>query len=389
MLNNYIKKIFKNRRKNKKNLELHEPYFDTSETITLKKCIKNSEVSTSGTFTSDLEKIIKKKLKCKNVIATNSGTSALHLALLALNIRKNDEVLMPSLNYIASANACLYMGAIPHFVDVETKTLGVDVRKLDIYLKQITSLKKNKYCFNKKTKRKIKAIICLHTFGHPCEVDKIKRLAKKYNLFLIEDAAEALGSYYKKKHVGTFGDIGILSFNGNKIITTGGGGAVISNNRSIANKVFNLSTIYKKKHRWKYEYDSLGYNYRMPSLNAAVGIAQMKKLNYFIKKKRNLYKKYEKKISKNPYFNLFKEPKNCRSNYWLQTIILGKKNLKLRNMFINQSHALGIKVRPVWRPLHKSKYLKGMPKMKLETTLNLENRLINLPSSPSILSKIS
>ena len=389
MLNNYIKKIFKDRRKDKRNLELHEPSFNKSETTILKNCIKKSEVSTAGNFTLDLENIIKKKLRCKNVIATNSGTSALHLALLALDIKKDDEVLMPSLNYIASANACLYIGATPHFVDVETKTLGVDVQKLDTYLKEITSKRKNKFCINKKTKRKIKAIICLHTFGHPCEVDKVKRLAKKYNLFLIEDAAEALGSYYKKKHVGTFGDIGILSFNGNKIITTGGGGAVISNNKSIAKKVFNLSTIYKKKHKWKYEYDSLGYNYRMPSLNAAIGIAQMKKLDYFIKKKRNLYKKYEKKISKIPYFELFKEPKNCKSNYWLQTIILRKKNLKFRSKIINQSHALGIKVRPVWRPLHKSKYLKDMPKMKLETTLNLENRLINLPSSPSILSKIN
>ena len=152
---------------------------------------------------------------------------------------------MPSLNYIASANACLYVDAKPHFVDVETKTLGIDVQKLDTYLKEIT-FTKNKFCINKKTKRKVKAIICLHAFGHPCEVDKIKKLAKKYNLFLIEDAAEALGSYYKKKHVGTFGDIGILSFNGNKIITTGGGGAVISNNKSIAKRVFNLSTIYKK-----------------------------------------------------------------------------------------------------------------------------------------------
>ena len=384
MLNNYIKDIFKD----KKNLELHEPSFNKSETNIIKKCIESNEVSTAGKFTSDLEKIIKKKLKCKNVIATNSGTSALHLALLALDIKRDDEVLMPSLNYIASANACLYIGAIPHFIDVETKTLGVDVQKLDNYLKDITSIKK-KVCINKKTKRKIKAIICLHTFGHPCEVDKIKKLAKKFNLFLIEDAAEALGSYYKKKHVGTFGDVGILSFNGNKIVTTGGGGAVVSNNKSIANKIFNLSIIHKKKHKWKYEYDSLGFNYRMPSLNAAIGIAQMKKLSYFIKKKRNLYKKYKKKISNNPYFKLFKEPKNCKSNYWLQTIILSMKNLKFRNKILNQCHELGIKVRPVWRPIHKSKYLKYMPKMNLETTLNLENRIINLPSSPSILNKLN
>ena len=386
MSNNYLKNIF---RKRKNNLQLHEPSFDIKELNILKKCIGNNEVSTAGKFTLELENIIKKKLNCKNVVATNSGTSALHLALLALGVKKEDEVLMPSLNYIASANACLYIGAIPHFIDIETKTLGIDVKKLDTYLKNTTQIRKNKYCINKKTKRKIKAIICLHTFGHPCEVDKIRRLAKKFNLFLVEDAAEALGSFYKKKHVGTFGHVGILSFNGNKIITTGGGGAVITNSKSITNKVLSLSTIYKKRHKWKYEYDNLGYNYRMPSINAAIGIEQMKKLNYFIKKKRDLYKKYQKKIANNPNFILFQEPKNCRSNYWLQTIILNKKNVKLRDKIINQSHSSGIKVRPVWRPLHKSKHLKNMPKMKLETTLNLENRIVNLPSSPNILDKIS
>ena len=201
---------------------------------------------------------------------------------------------------------------------------------------------------------------------------------------IIEDAAEALGSYYKKRHVGNFGDIGILSFNGNKIITTGGGGAILTNNSKYAKKILSLATIYKKKHPWKYEYDNLGYNYRMPSLNSAIGLSQIKKLKNFIKKKRLLYKIYEKKISKLKLFKLFKEPINCKSNYWLQTIILKNDNIKLRNQIIINSHKDGIKVRPVWRPLHKSKYLLKMPRMKLKNTQVLENRLINLPSSPDI-----
>jgi perosamine synthetase len=388
MLNNLLRNIsniFKNNFKG--NIELHEPTLGYGELKILKKCVKNRDVSTSGSFTYSLEKVLAKKIRCKRVIATNSGTSALHLALISLDIKKGDEVLMPSLNYIASANACLYVGAKPHFVDVDIKTLGIDVKKLEKYLKNITYIKKN-ICINKVTKKKIKAIICLHTFGHPCEVDKIKKLAKKFNLRLIEDAAEGLGSYYKRRHVGTFGDVGILSFNGNKIITTGGGGAVITNNKSLANKIFKLSTIYKKKHKWKYEYDNLGYNYRMPSLNAAIGLAQMKKLNIFLKKKRNLFKKYEKKFINNQYFSLFQEPKNCKSNYWLQTILLNKKNVKFRDMIISKFRTNRIQVRPLWRPIHKSKYLSRMPKMNLDSTLNLENRIINLPSSPDALDKI-
>ena len=375
--------FFKNKKK-KINLELHEPSFNSKELTAMKECITDKNVSTSGSLTKTFEKIIAKKVKSKYVIATNSGTSALHLALLAIGVQKGDEVLMPSLNYIASPNACLYTGGVPHFVDIDFKTLGVDVKKLDNYLSQITTIKKG-ICINKKTKNKIKAIICLHTFGHPCEIDKLKSLAKKFKLFLIEDAAEALGSYYKKKHVGTFGDIGVLSFNGNKIITTGGGGAILTNKKKLAKKIFNLATIYKNKHKWKYEYDNIGYNYRMPSLNAAIGIAQINKLNLYVKKKRALFQAYKKIFNKNSKFILFKESKYSRSNYWLQTILLNKDYKKFRDKIIKISNKDGIKIRPVWRPLHKSNHLKHFAKMNLSNTTDLENRIINLPSGPEVL----
>ena len=378
-LSTFFKKIFKN-----KKLELHEPTFNLKELLAIKSCVKNKDVSSAGSLTLVFEKLIAKTVNCKFVIATNSGTSALHLALLSLGVKRGDEVLMPSLNYIASANACLYIGAIPHFVDIDNKTLSVDVIKLNTYLKK-NSIIKNGICINKKTKKKISSIICLHPFGHPCEINKILNVSRKFKLSVIEDAAEALGSYHKKKHLGTFGDIGILSFNGNKIITTGGGGAVLTNNPNIAKKVFQLSTNFKKKHFCNYEYDNLGYNYRMPSLNSALGIAQIKKLNYFVDKKRKLYKIYEKMFNGNIYFKLLKEPVNSKSNYWLQTIILNEDNIKLRNKIINSSHKDGIKIRPVWRPIHKSKHLKHCPKMDLKNTNSLENRILNLPSGPDLL----
>lgn len=381
----YISQILRKEISSKKlkKLSLHEPYFGKNESITVLKSITSGSVSTSGNFTKVFEKKLSKFTKSKFVIATNSGTSGLHLALIAIEVKKREEVLMPSINYIASANACCYIGATPHFIDIEEKTLGIDAEKLEKYLSKICITKKNS-SYNKKTGKKISAMIVLHTFGHPANIDKIKNIAKKFKIFLIEDAAEALGSYYKKKHVGTFGDIGVLSFNGNKIITTGGGGAILTNNKKLADKVLNLANISKLNHKWKYKYDKVGYNYRMPSLNSSLGIAQMKNLKKFILEKRKLFKVYKKIFEKNNFFKLFQEPKFCKSNYWLQTIILNKDQKKLSDKIITFAMKKGIQLRPVWRPVHKSKYLKKYPKMKLTNTADLENRIINLPSSPQL-----
>ena len=229
----------------KKSAELHEPHFNNLEINYLKEAIKKKSVSRKGNFVDRFSKKIKYLTKAKYVILTSTGTSALHLALLALNIKKNDEVLMPSLNYIASANATLYCGAIPHFIDVDEESLGIDPIKLKKYLIEKCFVKKKK-CFNKKTKRSIKAMICLHTFGYPAKILELKKICSKYHIKLIEDSAEALGSFSNKKHLGTFGDIGILSFNGNKIITTGSGGAILTNNLRLAKTVNHLSKIAKK-----------------------------------------------------------------------------------------------------------------------------------------------
>lgn len=364
----------------KKSAELHEPHFNNLEINYLKEAIKKKSVSRKGNFVDRFSKKIKSLTKAKYVILTSTGTSALHLALLALNIKKNEEVLMPSLNYIASANATLYCGAIPHFVDVDEESLGIDPLKLKKYLDE-KCLVKQKKCFNKKTKRLIKALICLHTFGYPAKILELKKICSKNHIKLIEDSAEALGSFSNKKHLGTFGDIGILSFNGNKIITTGSGGAILTNNNRLAKKIDHLSKIAKKKHPYKLDYDFLGYNYNMSNLNAALGLAQIEKINYFLKNKKELHERYYKKLKKINYLKIFSDNKANKSNNWLITLILKKTNKTFLKKIFDYTNNQSISTRPVFKLLHKIRYLKKYPKMDLNKSIDLENRIITIPSS--------
>ena len=364
----------------KKSAELHEPNFSNLEIKYLNQAIKKKFVSRKGNFVDLFSKKIKFLTKSKHVILTSSGTSALHLALLAFNIKKNEEVLMPSLNYIASANATLYCGAIPHFVDVDEKSLGIDPIKLKKYLDKICIIK-NKKCLNKKTKRPIRALICLHTFGYPARILELKKICLSYHIKLIEDSAEALGSFFHNKHLGTFGDIGILSFNGNKIITTGSGGAVLTNNLILAKKIDHLSKIAKKKHPYKLDYDFVGYNYNMPNLNAALGLAQIEKINHFIKNKQKLHKRYSDKFKKINYLEIYSGNSNCNSNNWLITIILKKADKFFLKKLFDFTNNKNLSTRPVFKLLHKIKYLKKYPKMNLKNSINLENRIITIPSS--------
>ena len=359
---------------------LHEPNINKSDWKFVRECLERNFVSSVGNYVTEFETRLKKYTKSKFVAAVINGTSAIHLALSSLGANEKDEILLPSLNFVAAANAIKYCNSTPHFVDVEEQTLGIDPEKLDRYLKKILIRKKN-YFINKLTKKRIRFIIVLHVFGHPCEIIKIKKVVKKYNIKVIEDAAEALGSKYYDKHLGTFGDIGVLSFNGNKIITTGGGGAILTDSKILADKIKKMSTTSKIPHKWKFEYSDLGYNYRMPGINASLGCAQMLKLPSYVKEKRKLYKKYESTFKHIKEIRILKEPKNAKSNYWLQTIILDKKVSKHRDQILNNLNKTGYLLRPVWKPLHKLNHLKNCPKMKLSTTENLEMRIINLPSS--------
>ena len=382
--NNLFKEIIELKRlykKCKKPINLHEPFLDFKDQNYVKKSIKNLSVSTAGKETILFEKELKKFTKSKYILSTNSGTSGLHLALLSLNIQKDSEILMPSINYIASANCSLYSGFNPHFIDVKKNSLGIDIESLEKYLKKISKISKKK-CINIKNKKTIAAIIVPHLFGHIYEIERLVKLAKKFYMFIIEDAAEAFGSYYKNKHAGTFGDIGVLSFNGNKLITTGGGGAVIFKKKENYLKALKLATINKTPHPFEYQYDKIGYNYRIPSLNAALGLSQLKKINSILKLKKKIYLKIHSFFHRSEVFKILSEPNYCKSNYWLITIVLKKNYTKFRDKFIKESNKNKIILRPVWRAIHKSAHLRKFSKMNLKNTKNLEKRIINLPSSP-------
>ncbi len=378
------KKILKDIRAalNTQKADLHPPHFDKSDNYALDRCLTSSYVSSVGLEINKFEKSISDFTKAKYSIATVNGTSALHLSLIAIGVKENYEILIPSLSFVAPINAILYCKAIPHFIDVHNDFLGPDINKLEKYLKENTILKKNKL-YNKKTKNIIYGILPIHLFGHPSKIDEILQIAKKYRLFVVEDAAEALGSFYKNKHVGTFGDVGILSFNGNKIITTGGGGMVITNNKKLAQKINHVSKTAKLNHPWNYIHDQIGYNYRMPNINAALGLSQLKKLNKYLIIKRKLNKKYNETFENNPYAKIFNEPENCKSNFWFQNIVLNEEFKIYKEQIIKYLNYNGIQCRPAWSMVHMFKYCKDFPKMNLSKTKNLYDRIISIPSNPS------
>jgi len=369
--------------RNKNIIGLHEPNISNLEKKFVNKSIRLSHISSMGKFVWQFENKLKSITKSKKVIAVISGTAALHLAMRAINLKENEEVLIPSLNYISSANSVIYCGGIPHFIDIEKNSLGIDNVKLRNYLKKICIFRNGK-TFNKKTNRIIKAIIPMYTFGHPSKIDEILKIAKDYNLELIEDAAEALGSLYKGKHVGTFGKIGILSFNGNKTVSTGAGGALLVQDSKIAKKIKHMSNHCKILHKWKFDYNGLGYNYNLPNLNAAFGCAQLKRFYKFLKQKRKLVKKYKLAFRNIQEVSILNEPQNCRSNYWLQTLILNYPSLKLRNEILNYSIKKKISTRPAWTLMHRINYLKKFPKMNLKNSEEMVERIINLPSSSQL-----
>ena len=375
---------FRNKKKNKKKvLPLHEPVFDNLEKKYLINCIKSTFVSTRGKMVTQFEKKIKNITSSKYATATINGTCAIHLGLRLLGAKYGDEVMLPSLTFAGTTNAVLNAGCIPHFLESEYETLGIDPFKLENYLKNNTKIIKGR-CYNKKTKKKIASIIIVHVFGHSSKIDQLSRISKKYKIPLLEDAAECIGSFYKKKHLGTFGKVGVISFNGNKTITTGGGGILLTGDKKISRLAKHLTLNSKTSHKWEYIHDQEGFNYGMPAINAALGLAQLEKLTKFINLKRKLYKKYKSKFKNFHFLKLLKEPKNSKSNYWLQTVILEKKFKHLKNLFLKETNLSGIITRPIWKPMHKLKHLKKYPKMKLEIVEDIYSRAINIPSSPNL-----
>ena len=370
---NFIKSIYKT----EKFIPLHEPSFVGNEKKYLSECIDSTFVSSIGKFVDELEEKIAKYTGAKYVVATSNGTSALHISLLLADVDKNSEVITQPLTFVATCNAISYCNAKPIFIDVDKDTMGLSPSALRYFLENNTIIK-NKQCINNKTNKVIKACLPMHSYGHPCRIDEIKKICDEYYIFLIEDAAESIGSLYNNKHTGTFGQIGTISFNGNKIITAGGGGCVVTNDKVLAKKAKHLTTTAKVPHKWNFNHDMVGYNYRMPNLNAALLVAQLEKLNDFITNKRNLANKYEI-FFKNMDYNFFKEPKDSRSNYWLNSIIL--KDKTQRDKFLEETNSNGVMTRPVWTLMNKLPMFKDAQCDDLKISKWLEERVVNIPSS--------
>lgn len=364
--------------------KLHEPLFDGNELYNLKECIDSSFVSSVGKFVDKFENKLTEFTGSKFVVAVVNGTSALHIALVYSGIEPNDEILIPTFSFVATANAVRYCNAIPHFVDIEERTLGLCPKRINDYLIEIGNIKNN-VLVNKYTQRPIRAIIPMHCFGHPVDMEGIIDIAKRFNLIVIEDAAESLGSFIKGRHTGTFGNLGILSFNGNKIITTGGGGAILINNENDFKKIKHLTSTAKLYHKWEFSHDQVGYNYRMPNLNAALGCAQLDSLPRFLKQKRNLYNNYKESFSDLNFVSLFSEKENFQSNYWLNALILNPGFQYLKEDILAETNGIGIMTRPVWNLLHTLPMYKDFPKMNLDISQDLFERVINIPSSAGLI----
>mgnify|MGYP000639797839 CR=1 FL=1 len=363
-------------------LPLHEPRFIGNEKKYLLDAIDSTFVSSVGKYVDQFEAMMCEITGAKHAIATVNGTNSLHLSLLLADVVAGDEVITQPLTFIATANAISYSHATPHFVDVDKDTMGLSPSLLDTYLSEISEMK-NGFCFNINTGKRIKACIPMHTFGNPLRIDELVEVCNKYNIAVIEDAAESLGSTYKTKHTGTFGLLGVFSFNGNKTVTAGGGGCIITNNEELAKKAKHLSTQAKIPHKWEYDHDHIGYNYRMPNLNAALACAQLEQLPHYLENKRELSDLYFDYLKGQNDITLVREVEGAKSNYWLNAIIL--KDRKERDLFLEESNSTGVMTRPIWKLMSKLDMFRNYPKSDLTNSEWLEDRVVNITSSVRVL----
>lgn len=363
---------------NKGFIPLHEPRFTGKEKIYINDCIDSTFVSSVGEYVNRFEEKMCEITGAKHAIALVNGTNALHLSLILAGVKKEDEVLTQPLTFIATANAISYCQAIPHFVDVDKKTMGLSPSLLRQYLKRIAEVK-NGVCVNKLTGRKIAACVPMHSFGLPLYIDELVELCDEYNIPVIEDSAESLGSYYKNQHTGTFGLLGTFSFNGNKTITCGGGGAIVTNNDELARRAKHLTTQAKVPHKWEYVHDEIGYNYRMPNINAALACAQLEQLNSFVANKRELAEIYSDFFKAYNEVYIQQEIDGAKSNYWLNALVFEDKIV--RDAFLKITNENGIMTRPVWKLMNNLEMFRTCPKSELLNAEWLEDRVVNIPSS--------
>jgi aminotransferase in exopolysaccharide biosynthesis len=359
-------------------IPLHDPRFIGNEKKYLTECIDSNFVSSVGEFVSRFEQMCVNYTGAKYAVATMNGTSALHVSLLLAGVNPGDEVITQPLTFVATTNAISYTQANPVFVDVDKETMGLSSAKLKEFLLEFGEMRQDGSCYNKTTGKRFAACVPMHTFGHPVVIDTLKEVCDEYNIPIIEDAAESLGSLYKGKHTGTFGLFGILSFNGNKIITTGGGGMILTDNESLAKKAKHITTTAKRPHEWEFYHDEIGYNYRLTNIQAALGCAQIENLDFFVEEKRKLAEKYYE-FFKTKGIHFFTEPKDSKSNYWLNAIILEDK--QQRDELLKYTNENGVMTRPIWTLMNRLPAFSACQCGNINNAKWLEDRVINIPSS--------
>jgi len=370
----FIQKLYKT----KEFLPLHEPRFIGNEKKYVNETIDSTFVSSVGKYVTQFEEMVAEFSGAKYAVATSNGTSALHIGLKLVGVDESCEVITQPLTFVATANAIGYCNAQPIFVDVDRDTLGLSPLKLKEFLEEFATIDIDGNCINRSTGKIIKACVPMHTFGHPCKIDEIVEICDSYNIAVVEDAAESLGSYYKDKHTGTFGKVGIFSFNGNKIITTGGGGMLVTDDEALAREAKHITTTAKVPHPYEYIHDEVGYNYRLTNLAAALGVAQMENLELFIEKQRDLAQKYDE-FFKDTDIKFVKEPKESKSNYWLNAVIL--KDKESRDEFLKYTNDNGVMTRSIWRLMNKLDMFKDAQTGNLDNAQWLEDRVVNISSS--------
>jgi perosamine synthetase len=362
--------------------QLHIPEISGNEWINVKECLDTSWISaTGGKYISQFEELLVAHTGASFAITTVTGTAALHACLILAGVSGGDEVICPAFTFVATANAVKMTGAIPHFADIDRTSLGIDATKLSEHLSKI-AIRRDGKTINRESGRPISAIVCMHTFGHICDVEALASICDEWKIELVEDAAESLGSTFNGKHAGTFSRLSALSFNGNKIITTGGGGAILAADEEAADRARHLTTTARLPHRWEYDHDLVGFNYRMPNINAAIGAAQIERLEQYLGEKRHLQSMYKAAFADIDGVDLFEEPKGCRSNYWLATLVLSPGRTGERDRILERTNDAGLGCRPAWRPMHLLAPFLDSPRMELPVTEEMYGRIINIPSSP-------
>lgn len=361
-------------------IPLHEPRFVGNDKKYVMDAIDSTFVSSVGKYVDRFEEMMREYTGAAYAVATVNGSAALHMSLILAGVKRDELVITQPLSFIATCNCISYIGAEPLFVDVDPTTMGLSAEKLGTFLKQKTT-QKNGSCYHTETGKRIAACVPMHTFGHPVQLDEIVALCAEFNVPLIEDAAESIGSKYNEKHTGTLGLVGAFSFNGNKTITCGGGGMIITNDEKLGKLAKHLTTQAKVPHPWDFVHDHIGYNYRLPNLNAAMACAQMEQLDSFIQNKRSLSAAYEA-FFKNSGIMFMKEPEGTFSNYWLNAILL--KDRTERDAFLEYTNSRQIMTRPVWTLMTKLEMFRHCISDNIDNAIDIENRLVNLPSSVAL-----